>query len=253
MEAQTLDSPRNSTAGAASMSATTGAADLGSAHGQAPRLTAAGAGALLFDPGTGVFDAETQTRLLSLGKRTHASLCQSASVEVVLGVNNLLVIFNPLVLHPSEASEAILRLWETTDAEVVAERTIEVPVIYGGVAGEDLVALASGAGLSVDEYIRRHSEATYSVACIGSMPGFAYMAGLPPELAVPRRKVPRMKVDEGTVIVGGTQAGVMPCTAPSGWHLIGKTDSRLFDPQQSPPCLFEPGDKVRFIVKGVEA
>jgi allophanate hydrolase subunit 1 len=62
-----------------------------------------------------------------------------------------------------------------------------------------------------------------------------------------------MKVDEGTVIVGGTQAGVMPCAAPSGWHQIGKTDSRLFDPQQSPPCLFEPGDKVRFIVKGVEA
>lgn len=218
-----------------------------------PRLTAAGAGALLFDPGTRVFDAVMQTRLLAMAKRIDATLCANDITEVVLGVNNLMLIFNPLELHPHDASELLLRLWETTDAEVVSERTIEIPVVYGGAAGEDLNALSASAGLSVDEYVRRHSEATYSVACIGSMPGFAYMTGLPPELAVPRRKVPRMKVDEGTVIVGGTQAGVMPCTAPSGWHLLGSTDRRLFNPQKSPPCLFEPGNTVRFIVKGVEA
>jgi len=208
---------------------------------------------MLFDPGTGVFDAAMQTRLHAMAKRIEAALCANDATEVVLGVNNVMLIFNPLELHPDEASALLLRLWDTTDAVAIAEKTIEIPVIYGGAAGEDLNALATGAGLSVDEYVRRHSEATYFVACIGSMPGFAYMTGLPSELAVPRRRVPRMKVDEGTVIVGGAQAGVMPCTAPSGWHLLGKTTERLFDPLKSPPCLFEPGNQVRFIVKGVEA
>jgi KipI family sensor histidine kinase inhibitor len=218
-----------------------------------PRISPAGAGALLFDPGTGVFDALTQTRLLAVAKRVEATLCANASTEVVLGVNNLMLIFNPLVLHPDEACAGLLRLWETTEPTSVSERTIEIPVVYGGDAGEDLAALSAGAGVSVDEYVRRHSEATYRVACIGSMPGFAYMTGLPPELGAPRRKVPRMKVDQGSVIVGGAQAGVMPCTAPSGWHLLGRTETHLFDSTWARPCLFEPGDQVRFTVKSIEA
>ncbi len=65
--------------------------------------------------------------------------------------------------------------------------------------------------------------------------------------------VPRMKVEEGTVIIGGTQAGVMPCTAPSGWHLLGKTESRMFDPHRAQPCSLSPGDQVKFVVKRIEA
>lgn len=221
--------------------------------GSSPRLSAAGAGALLFDPGTGVFDAEMQSRLLALARRAELDLPSGASIEVVLGVNNLLLSFNPLLLHPDEAASALFRLWESVDAVAVANRTIEIPVVYGGEPGEDLVALAAGASLGVDEYVRRHSNAIYSVACVGSMPGFAYMTGLPAELAVPRRNVPRMKVAEGTVIVGGAQAGVMPCTAPSGWHLVGRTETRMFDARNTPPCLLEPGTEVRFIVKGIEA
>jgi 5-oxoprolinase (ATP-hydrolysing) subunit B len=218
-----------------------------------PRLSAAGAGALLFDPSTGIFDAVTQTRLLAVAMRIEATFGVKGTAEVILGVNNLLFIFNPLELHPDGASAALLRLWETTEARPVSERVIELPVIYGGAAGEDLVAMSIGAGLTVDDYVRRHSEATYAVACIGAMPGFAYMTGLPPELSAPRRHVPRTNVERGTVMVGGAQTGVMPCTAPSGWHMLGRTDICLFDVKASPPCLFEPGDRVQFVVKGVQA
>lgn len=218
------------------------------------KLSAAGAGALLFDPSNGSFDSELQSRLVSLAKRLGDSgQCLGNGAEVVLGVNNLMFIFDPIETHPDDASETLLRIWDTTEPELKQKRTIEIPVIYGGHTGEDLIALASNAHADVHEYVRLHSEATYSVACIGSMPGFAYLAGLPPELAIPRRKVPRMKVAEGTVIVGGAQAGVMPCTAPSGWHLLGRTQTRMFDAKSTPPCLLEPGNEVRFIVKGIEA
>lgn len=55
---------------------------------------------------------------------------------------------------------------------------------------------------------------------------------------------------EGSVIIGGAQAGIMPVTAPSGWHIIGHTDTALFDPAAADPVLLRPGDTVRFLVAG---
>ncbi|WP_213309124.1 5-oxoprolinase subunit PxpB [Paraburkholderia sacchari] len=217
-----------------------------------PRIHAAGAGALLFDPANGSFDAELQQRLIALARRIHESFGNDSPHEVVLGVNNLLFVFDPLRIHPRDAGVLLQRMWETVEPSLHARREIEIPVVYGGQAGEDLMELAASASLDVREYVRRHSSAVYTVACIGSMPGFAYMTGLPAELHVPRRKVPRMKVPVGTVIVGGTQAGVMPCTAPSGWHLIGKTDVEMFRLDRREACLLAPGDRVQFSVKRIE-
>ncbi|MCI3208729.1 MULTISPECIES: 5-oxoprolinase subunit PxpB [Pandoraea] len=216
-----------------------------------PAIDAAGEGALLFNPASGEFDAVMQRRLQALARRVMAQCEGDATAEVVLGVNNVMFLFDPLRLHPDAATAALLRLWETTEPGPLSDRLIEIPVVYGGEAGEDLITLASALGLEVREYVRRHSDASYEVACIGSMPGFAYMTGLPAEMAVPRRSVPRMKTAAGTVIIGGAQAGVMPCTAPSGWHLLGRTDAQLFDPVRSPPCLMAPGDRVRFTVAGI--
>ena len=218
-----------------------------------PRIHAAGSGAILFAPVDGVFDSDIQQRLQTLAARIADHVAGDTSSELVLGVNNLLFIFNPLACHPDDAAELMMQLWDTTESVPRAGREIEIAVTYGGAAGEDLVALATNLSLDVDEYVRRHSSAVYTVACIGSMPGFAYMTGLPGELTVPRRKVPRMKVEEGTVIIGGTQAGVMPCTAPSGWHLLGKTEAKMFDPYRKKPCSLSPGDEVKFVVKGIEA
>lgn len=216
-----------------------------------PQIDRAGAGGLLFNPAGGAFDALLQRRLQALARRIVAEYVGQAMPEAVLGVNNVMFLFDPVRLHPEAASAALLRLWETTEPEPVSDRLIEIPVVYGGDVGEDLITLASALGVEVRDYVRRHSEASYEVACVGSMPGFAYMTGLPTEMAVPRRSVPRMKTAAGTVIVGGTQAGVMPCTAPSGWHLLGRTDVQLFDPLREAPCLLAPGDRIQFTVAGI--
>jgi allophanate hydrolase subunit 1 len=34
---------------------------------------------------------------------------------------------------------------------------------------------------------------------------------------------------------------------PGGWHLIGRTDSVLFDPTRDEPALLRPGAAVRFV------
>ena len=219
----------------------------------AVRIHAAGASGLLLDAACGAaFDDGVQQRIWALGA-TLSAAAQPAICEVVPGVNNLLLVFDPLVLHPADARVHLLAAWNASTAAPSAGRDIEIPVVYGGAPGEDLQAVAQAARMPVAEFVRRHSEAVYAVSCIGAMPGFAYLSGLPPELAQPRRAVPRTRITKGSLILGGGQAGVMPCDAPSGWHLLGHTDTALFDASRAAPCLLAPGDRVRFRVLGIAA
>lgn len=205
-----------------------------------------GCGAVLVDSLHPVFSASVQRKFFSLARALETD--QQVS-EVVLGVNNVLVMFDPVVSSPSAIEQLIQSYWLNPDAHSATPRLLEIPVSYGGKAGEDIAMLAEHAGISIDQWIKCHSNATYEVACVGSMPGFAYMTGLPAELTKPRRASPRSQLAKGTVIIGGTQAGVMPCTAPSGWHAVGHTDVDLFDIQRQQPCLLRPGDHVRFLIR----
>ncbi|WP_410964957.1 5-oxoprolinase subunit B family protein, partial [Salmonella sp. SAL4435] len=82
---------------------------------------------------------------------------------------------------------------------------------------------------------------------LGFVPGFAYMGRVDPSIAVPRHRVPRERVPAGSVGIAGEQTGVYPIESPGGWHLIGRTRTRMFDPAANPPSLLQPGDVVRFV------
>jgi inhibitor of KinA len=84
------------------------------------------------------------------------------------------------------------------------------------------------------------------VACIGFVPGFPFMAGLPKKIATPRRSNPRKEIPPGAVGIGGAQTGIYPLRSPGGWNLIGRTPLKLFDPTKDPPVLLRAGDRVRF-------
>jgi len=215
-----------------------------------PRLSTEGAGAILLDAADAAFSDDVQSRIWAVAARM---LKVDGVTETVPGMNNLMIVFDPLAIAPDAVERQLLQAWQTVVPDAVAGRDVDIPVIYGGPDGEDLASLAEHAGLTVDEVVRRHSEAVYSVAAVGAMPGFVYLSGLDPALAMPRRAVPRMKVEIGSVIIGGAQAGIMPCTAPSGWHIIGKTEVPLFDPLRDPPSACKPGDRIRFRMIEVKA
>lgn len=132
-----------------------------------------------------------------------------------------------------------------SDTEPAA--VLEVPVRYGGNDGPDLDDLAQNLGCTPEHVIALHSAPLYRVAMVGFRPGFPYLLGLPPELVVPRRASPRRSVAAGSVAIAGEQAGIYPETSPGGWHLLGRTELRMFDPQRTPPALLRPGDGVRFV------
>jgi KipI family sensor histidine kinase inhibitor len=119
-------------------------------------------------------------------------------------------------------------------------------VRYGGEEGPDLEEVARMCGLDPGEVIRRHTAPGYRVHFLGFLPGFPYVGGLDPALAVPRLPVPRLRVPAGSVGLAGLQTGVYPLDSPGGWRIIGRTPLALFDPGRAEPCLLVPGDDLRF-------
>jgi KipI family sensor histidine kinase inhibitor len=113
--------------------------------------------------------------------------------------------------------------------------------------GEDLATVANVVGLTVEEVVRRHLAATYTVETMGFAPGFAYLTGLDPALVLPRRSTPRTRVPAGSIAIAGAHTAVYPFDSPGGWHLIGHVvGARMFDSG----ALLQLGDRVRFVVEG---
>jgi KipI family sensor histidine kinase inhibitor len=140
----------------------------------------------------------------------------------------------------------MLTLSNAAGIENGVRRRWRVPVVYGGAFGIDLEDVARARGLSTDEVVRLHTGGDYYVAMLGFLPGFAYLAGLDPKLATPRRHEPRMVTPSGTISIGGVQAGIQCLESPTGWHLLGRTPVRTYHPNREPVFLMEPGDAVTF-------
>jgi KipI family sensor histidine kinase inhibitor len=168
-------------------------------------------------------------------------------VELVCGYRTLLVVADPD--HAGVLDELAARLpeLELPPAEQVVGELVEIPVRYDG---EDLPEVARRTGLDAAEVVRRHTAPEYTVAFLGFSPGFPYLVGLDPALAVPRRDTPRTSIPAGSVGLAGDQTGIYPTASPGGWQLIGRTEATLFDPGRDPPALLAPGDRLRFTVAG---
>lgn len=161
---------------------------------------------------------------------------------------SLLVAFDPTETTHAELERTVSPLLPPPGRGLApAERTVEVPVCYEGESAPDLADVARHAGLSIADAVALHSAATYRVAFLGFSPGFAYLLGLPPRLAMPRLPAPRLAVPAGSVGIAGGQAGLYPRATPGGWRLVGRTPLSLFDAAREPAALLRPGDAVRFV------
>lgn len=187
---------------------------------------------------------ESQKRIWSLTTR----LREYPNVaEVIPGMNNITLLLSVPQADPVEALEKLQQWWEESESAQPEVRHIDIPVIYGGAEGPDLEDVARLHNLTARQAVEMHSSAEYVVYFLGFQPGFGYLGGLPEALHTPRRAVPRVKVPQGSVGIGGSHTGVYPLASPGGWQIIGNTPLALFDPQASSSTLLRPGDSVRFV------
>ena len=169
-------------------------------------------------------------------------------VDVIPSFCALLINYDPRVIGYEEIKG---RIKDLLKVEIKAgderKKIFEIPVCYGGDFGPDIATIAEHAGLTEQEVIDIHSSRDYLIYMLGFLPGFCYLGGLDERIFTPRLASPRLKIDAGSVGIGGLQTGIYPLDSPGGWQLMGKTPVKTYDPGREVPILVEAGDYIRFV------
>jgi KipI family sensor histidine kinase inhibitor len=132
-------------------------------------------------------------------------------------------------------------------ASAASVEPMVIDVVYDGA---DLAEVARRTELTTTQVVEAHTAGPWQVGFCGFAPGFAYLVGGDPRLAVPRRAEPRSAVPPGAVGLAGEFTGIYPRRSPGGWQLIGHTDAVLWDIDRSNPALLTPGASVQFRAAG---
>jgi len=159
--------------------------------------------------------------------------------EIVPGARTVLIDGVP---EPDRLAQMLPGWPAPTRTAGSAGASVTIEVVYDGT---DLDFVAASWDVSVEAAVRRIAGTQFTVAFCGFAPGFAYLAGLPAGLSIPRLATPRAKVPAGSVALAGEYAGIYPTASPGGWRLIGRTEASLFDVDREPPALLTPGTHVR--------
>jgi len=164
-------------------------------------------------------------------------------MDALVSERHALVTFDPGA--PPEGEERALQRALSEQGARPPAREHRVRVRYGA---EDIDDVARVTGLPPAEVVARHADATYVVALVGFLPGFAYLRGLDPLLVVPRRSSPRPRIPALSVAVAGPYSAVYPFASPGGWNLLGvAVDFTPFDPCSG--AALGLGDRVRFVAE----
>ncbi len=165
-------------------------------------------------------------------------------LDVVPAARTVLLVTEPgTALDPLAALVTSLSSSAPTVSAAAGTEPVEIAVVYDG---PDLAEVARLTGLDEDGVVAAHTGTPWRIAFGGFAPGFAYLTGGDPRLAVPRRDEPRTTVPAGAVGLAGEYSGIYPRPSPGGWQLIGRTDAVLWDAERDPPALLTPGGTVRF-------
>lgn len=178
-------------------------------------------------------------------------------IEVVPTYTNITVFYDPIqVISEADTTyssyetvhKMMLNYMGKMERTVTMEqRTVQIPVLYGGMYGPDLVHVAQINGMTEQEVIQIHSAQKYLVYMIGFAPGFPFLGGMDERIAAPRKDTPRPTIPAGSVGIAGTQTGVYPIDTPGGWQIIGQTPRNLFLRNEEIPSLLASGDILQFV------
>src|SRR5690606_22974103 len=97
-------------------------------------------------------------------------------------------------------------------------------------------------------FVAAHNAVPLRVLATGFAPGFVYCGLHRDALVLPRRTAIRPLVPVGSVLFAAGQTAIAATEMPTGWHVIGYTTFRNFDPAATPPTRLGAGDAVRFAV-----
>jgi len=168
-------------------------------------------------------------------------------LEAVPAYVNILVRFDPMITDHEAVEASLRRLIEAPGSAPRAGRQREVRICYDAEFAPDLPGVAKALGLSEEAVVAAHLAGDYRVYMYGFAPGYAYLAGVPERIQLPRKTAPVRDIPAGSVLIAGPQCLVTTFIMPTGWWIIGRSPTRILDGGEGErPFLFDVGDSVRF-------
>lgn len=207
-----------------------------------PTLVPLGDSALLVRFGTTLGDAANRAAIALAAQLERTPI--SGVVEVMPNLVSVLLRYDPLATSVAGLQGELRLLLFGLVQDGGAPRRWTIPVTFDG---PDLEEVVAALGLSVEAFVTAHNRAPLRVLATGFAPGFVY-CGLHGDLDLPRRPVLRSSVPAGSVLFAAGQTAIAATDMPTGWHLIGRTDFRNFDPSATPPTRLSAGDEITFVV-----
>lgn len=165
--------------------------------------------------------------------------------EVVPSLVSVLLRYDPLAIS-FQALAGEIRLRVSGPVADLPARRMGIDVTFGGKAGPDLAEVAALVGMDAAGFVAAHNDAALRVLTTGFAPGFVYCGFHGAKLMVPRRAEVRPMVPAGSVLFAAGQTAIAATDIPTGWHVIGRTEFRNFDPAREPPTQLAAGDLLAF-------
>ncbi|CUX19375.1 5-oxoprolinase subunit PxpB [Clostridium sp. C105KSO13] len=172
-------------------------------------------------------------------------------VELASAYASLMIYYKPETIRYEELAGRLherLDSMSTKSVEVQKTQIVkELPVCYGGELGPDLEDCAAYEQVSVEKFIRIHSQHEYYVYMLGVAPGHPYMARFKEPFHFKRRETPRVRIPARSIVVMENQSNLIPFEQPCGWNIIGATPLTPCEYSKEDPFLIHAGDWVRYV------
>lgn len=164
-------------------------------------------------------------------------------LDVWNSYNGIGISYNPFLYSFEDIADTIRKYHSELAPFNVTKAMPKVLEVRYDLDSQDIAYVCSRLQLTPEELVFIHSKPIYTVAMIGFLPGFPYLAGLDPKLHIPRKTSPG-SVKAGTVAIGGAQCGIYPNDSPGGWYGLGYCKQVFFDNKGH--SLFKAGDRIKF-------
>ncbi|EAS19804.1 allophanate hydrolase subunit 1 [Flavobacteria bacterium BBFL7] len=161
------------------------------------------------------------------------------------GLDDVLIIWHSRLLTTDLIDEVRSVLLNIELPAMVQLNRWKLPVYYDD-QSQDIKAVSKQVGRSIKEVIDLHQQSVYRVNFIGFLPGFPYLEGLPDELSIPRKKIPSLKVKQGSVAIAAGNCGIYTQESPGGWYVLGNCPVPLYLKKRDQPFLLTVNDQVEF-------
>jgi len=171
-----------------------------------------------------------------------ASKSVKGLTDLIPAYSSLTIVYNPAIIQFDQLKEMVTQA--SFEKYELTGKILQMPVCYEMALDQDL--FCESTGLTWNAVVDLHQSVAYRVYLIGFLPGFLYMGEVNKKIQLPRKDVPRKKVEIGSVGIAGAQTGIYPMASPGGWNILGRTPVPIFQPDSDNPFPVEVGDQIHF-------